>query len=97
MKVVRIIIAAISGGVFAVASMTAAYVVPILATEIDPDLGRPQCPRGKDWDLPGSSCHDGLIVDYVLPPVSIKDVEEGIRCGDIVRWQGESRKNKRGR
>jgi hypothetical protein len=97
MKVVRIIIAAISGGVFAVASMTAAYVVPILATEIEPNLGRPQCPGGKDWDLPGSSCHDGLIVDYTLTPLSLKEVEEGIRRGDIVRWTGESRKNKRGR
>jgi hypothetical protein len=97
MRVVRRIIAATSVGVFVIASITAAYVVPILATEIDPNLGRPQCPGGRDWDQPGSSCHDGLIVDYWLPPVSIKDAKQGIRRGEIVRWQGESRKNKRGR
>jgi hypothetical protein len=42
------------------------FVVPVLTTEIDPNLMRPQCPGGKDWDLPGSSCHDGMIVDYIL-------------------------------
>lgn len=44
------------------------FVVPVLTTEIDPNLMRPQCPGGKDWDSPGSSCHDGLIVDY-MPPI----------------------------
>jgi hypothetical protein len=84
-------------GVLVTASMAAAYVVPILTTEIDPNLGEGQCPGGKDWDLPGSSCHDGLIVDYVLPPLSIKAVNEGILRGDIVRWQPAQRKKKRDR
>jgi hypothetical protein len=44
-----------------------AYVAPILTTEIDPNLGRPECPGGKDWDLPGSSCHNGMIADYFWP------------------------------
>jgi hypothetical protein len=39
------------------------YVVPVLITEVDPNLMKGQCPGGKDWDLPGSSCHDGLIFD----------------------------------
>ena len=42
------------------------FVVPVLTTEIDPNLMRPQCPGGKDWDLPGSSCRDGVIFDYTL-------------------------------
>ena len=42
------------------------FVVPVITTEIDPNLMRPQCPGGKDWDLPGSSCRDGVIFDYVL-------------------------------
>ena len=71
--------------------------VPVITAEIDPNLGKPRCPGGKDWDLPGSSCHDGLIVDYAATPVSIKAVEEGSGRGDIVPWQGESRKKKRGR
>ena len=41
-------------------------VVPVLTTEIDPNLMKAQCPGGKDWDLPGSSCRDGVIFDYVL-------------------------------
>ncbi len=28
------------------------FVVPMLTTEIDPNLARPQCPGGKDSDLP---------------------------------------------
>lgn len=51
------------------ASAAAAYVVPILTVEIDPNLAKPQCPGGKDRDLPGSACHDGIIVDY-LPRVT---------------------------
>jgi len=46
--------------------LSIAYVVPIMTTEIDPNLMRPQCPGGKDWDLPGSSCRDGVIFDYTL-------------------------------
>lgn len=46
--------------------LSIAYVVPIMTTEIDPNLMRPQCPGGKDWDLRGSSCHDGIIIDYIL-------------------------------
>ena len=42
------------------------FVVPVITTEIDPNLMRPQCPGGKDWDLPGSSCRDGVIFDYTL-------------------------------
>lgn len=41
-----------------------AQVVAVMTTEIDANLGRPQCPGGKDWDQPGSSCHDGIILDY---------------------------------
>lgn len=57
------------GGILAV-SVTAGYVVPILTTEIDPNLGKAQCPGGKNWDRPGSSCHEGMIVDYSPPVVS---------------------------
>jgi hypothetical protein len=46
-----------------------AYVIPVLTTEIDPNLMKGQCPGGKDWDLPGSSCRDGTIFDY-MPPVA---------------------------
>ena len=42
------------------------FVVPVITTEIDPDLMRPQCSGGKDWDLRGSSCRDRVIFDYVL-------------------------------
>src|SRR5437870_1821666 len=84
-------------GVLITASVAAAYVVPILTTEIDPNLGKGQCPGGKDWDLPRSSCHDGIIVDYILPPVSEKAFKEGIHRGDIVRWTVGSSKKKRGR
>jgi hypothetical protein len=44
------------------------YVVPVLTTDIDPNLMKRECPGGKEWDLPGSSCHGGLIADY---PVTI--------------------------
>ncbi len=47
-----------------------AYVIPVLTTEIDPNLMRPQCPGGKDWDLLGSSCQGGIIFDYYMPPVA---------------------------
>ena len=50
-------------GLLVSAAIAAAYVVPIVTTEIDPNLGKRQCPGGKDWDLPGSSCHDGIIYD----------------------------------
>jgi len=43
--------------------LTLIYVVPVLTTEIDPNLMRGRCPGGKDWDLPGSSCRDGIIFD----------------------------------
>ena len=56
--------------ILGVALLTVVYVVPVLTTEIDPDLGKPQCPGGKDWDLPGSSCHDGIISDYAAPVAS---------------------------
>ena len=97
MKVSRRILVAILVAVFVSASITAAYIAPILTTEIDPNLGKSQCPGGKDWDLPGSSCHYGLIIDRILPAVSEEAVQEGIRRGDIVNWTVESRKNKRGR
>ena len=84
-------------GVLITASVTAAYVVPILTTEIDPNLAKPECPGGKDWDLPGSSCHDGIIVDFILPPSSEQAFKEGIRRGDMVRWTVEPPKKKRGR
>ena len=97
MKVARRIFLAILVAVVVSASITAAVVVPILTTEIDPNLGKPQCPGGKDWDLPGNSCHEGMIIDYILPAVSEEAVQEGIRRGDIVRWTVESSKKKRGR
>ena len=39
-----------------------------LIGDVDPNLMKAECPGGKDWDSPGSSCHDGIIVDYILPP-----------------------------
>lgn len=39
-----------------------------LIGEVDPNLMKAECPGGKEWDSPGSSCHDGIIWDYVLPP-----------------------------
>jgi len=47
------------------------YVVPVLTTEVDPNLMKGQCHGGKDWDMPGSSCHDGIIFDYALPPIPV--------------------------
>jgi hypothetical protein len=44
MRVVTRIIVGISVGVFVSALIVATYVVPILATEIDPNLGMSQCP-----------------------------------------------------
>ncbi len=49
--------------------LSLAYVVPVLTTEIDPNLMRAQCPGGKDWDLPGSSCRDGII--YERAPIVV--------------------------
>ncbi len=43
--------------------LTLIYVVPVLTTDVDPNLGKGQCPGGKDWDLPGSSCIEGDIFD----------------------------------
>jgi len=83
MKVARRIFLASLAAVFVSASITAAVVVPILTTEIDPNLGKAQCPGGKDWGM--------------LPAVSEEAVQEGIRRGDIVRWTVESGKKKRGR
>jgi hypothetical protein len=65
----KTILGIIAVGGFVIAT-TAAYVAPILTTEIDPNLGKPQCPGGKDWDLPGSSCHDRIIFDYMPRVVS---------------------------
>ena len=39
-----------------------------LIGDVDPNLMKAECPGGKDWDSPGSSCHDGIIVDYILSP-----------------------------
>ena len=47
---------------------TAAIIANSLITEVDPDLMKAECPGGKEWDGPGSSCHEGLIVDYIRPP-----------------------------
>ena len=91
----KTILGIIAVGVFVIA-MTATYVAPILTTEIDPNLGKPQCPGGKDWDLPGSSCHDGIIVDYILPPMSEQALKEGIARGDIIRWTVKPGKKKKG-
>ena len=41
------------------------HVIPVLTTEIDPNLMKSQCPGGRNWNGPMSSCHEGLIVDYV--------------------------------
>jgi len=43
--------------------LTLVYVVPVLTTEVDPNLMKGQCPGGKDWDMLGSSCRDGIIFD----------------------------------
>ena len=58
-KLLKVSLALIAGIVI----LGAAYVIPVLSTEIDPNLGKPECPGGKDWDQPGSSCHDGIISD----------------------------------
>jgi hypothetical protein len=47
---------------------TGAIIANSLVTEVDPDLMKAECPGGKEWDGPGSSCHKGLIVDYIRPP-----------------------------
>jgi hypothetical protein len=52
-----------------------AYVIPVLTTEIDPNLMRDQCPGGKDWDQRGSSCHEGVIIDYMPPVAPVKPSE----------------------
>ena len=92
----KTVLGMIAVGGFLIA-MAATYVAPILTTEIDPNLGKPQCPGGKDWEMPGSSCHDGIIVDYMLPPLSSKAMREVIRRGYIVRSLVEPRKKNRGR
>ena len=43
------------------------YFANFPVAEVDPNLMRAQCPGGKDWDLPGSSCHNGLIADKPIP------------------------------
>jgi hypothetical protein len=52
-----------------------AYLIPVLTTEIDPNLMKGQCPGGKDWDLPGSSCHEGMIFDYMPSVAPVKPPE----------------------
>ena len=47
---------------------TGALIANSVVTEVDPDLMKAECPGGKEWDGPGSSCHEGLIVDYIRPP-----------------------------
>ncbi len=54
--------------------LSAFYVIPVLTTDVDPNLMKGQCPGGKDWDLPGSSCHDGLIF-YDLPRFAEESTE----------------------
>jgi hypothetical protein len=95
MKVGRSIISGTLFGVIVSASIVAAHLLPILTAEIDPNTGKAQCPGGKDWDLPGSSCHYGMIVDSYIPAVPEKTMQEGIRRGDIVRSR-VPRKVKRG-
>jgi hypothetical protein len=51
--------------------LSAFYVVPVLTTDVDPNLMKGQCPGGKDWDMPGSSCHQGIIADYAPVPIPI--------------------------
>ena len=48
---------------------TGAIIANSLVTEVDPNLMKAECPGGKEWDGPGSSCHEGLIVDYIRPPI----------------------------
>jgi|GEM_PF-2809390 hypothetical protein len=64
-----------------------AYVLPITTTEIDPNLGKPQCPGGKDWYQPGSSCHNGIIVDYVYRS-SERDLEVPMKVGRHKKKRG---------
>jgi hypothetical protein len=65
----------------------AVFISPLITTSVDPNLGQPQCPGGKDWDLPGSSCHNGVIADFGLPPEPIPTL-----AGDAM-----ARRNRRGR
>ena len=53
--------------------LTLIYVVPVLTTEVDPNLMKGQCPGGKDWDMPGSSCRDGIIFDKAPIVVSMRE------------------------
>jgi len=59
-----------------------------LIGEVDPNLMKVQCPGGKDWDMPGSSCQEGIIVDNLLPPAQAMPVE---------KQQRVDKKKKRGR
>lgn len=61
----RVALTAFLVGVIAVGGM--ALFADSLVAEVDPNLMGTGCPGGKEWDGPGSSCHNGIIVDYVLP------------------------------
>lgn len=52
--------------------LTLIYAVPMLTTEVDPNLMKSQCPGGKDWDMPGSSCRDGIIFD--VAPIVVREM-----------------------
>ena len=51
---------------------------------VDPDIMKNGCPGGKDWDLPGSSCHDGNIFHH-MPPVAPS------KSAEVVRKEKEKR------
>src|SRR6266851_4945915 len=42
---------------------------------VDPSIIQNRCPGGKDWDLPGSSCRDGIIFDYIPPIVPAQSID----------------------
>ena len=52
-----------------------------LIGEVDPNLMKAECPGGKDWDSLGSSCRDGIIFDYALPPDRAMLIEKQQRVG----------------
>jgi hypothetical protein len=66
-----------------------------LIGDVDPNLMKTECPGGKDWDGPGSSCHEGLIVDYVRSPDEATLIEKQQRVvkkrRKVVSWTNKPR------
>jgi hypothetical protein len=74
-RVIALVVVLISG----ITLCSWALLANFLPSEVDPDIMKAECPGGKEWDGPGSSCHDGIIVDYVLPPIPLTAIEKSQR------------------